>query len=305
MASLVDQLEGQDTADLNGQLAQAAHDRTWANTFSSTPPTEVLRANRNYEDLLSSAADRQLEMRAQHDPVAQKQFYESRMQPLKEELARGQIEHEAASTLAAGATTRFHQQQDTDTMSHVVGFADYMTKAPQPGTQEYKAYVLKGVQQFPRMATTAWGKETLGNLAKENDTIESLQSRIPGGFTMKGGTIGKDQHINFESGSGNDLAKELKDGYGLTPGQIKSPVAVRVGKLDGEKFTGDNGGNVVEITTGKKGEKVHMSVPEYQRFGGAFSKETEAARQPAAPAASPSATPKHLGTYNPKTGNFE
>lgn len=179
---------------LDEEYKLAQHDADWRNTFTNTPPAERIRANANLADV----TDR-LVARKQEQQVAA-----GNLNPLKAQLLQAQIEHQNASRDAAGATTAFHQQQDKEAMSHVAGFAEYMKKAPAIGTPEYSGYLLNGIVQYPRMATTAWGKDTLGKLATEHDTIESLKSQLPEGFVPKTVTVGggHQSHITAEKPDG-------------------------------------------------------------------------------------------------------
>lgn len=170
----IDQSQQDQLRLLDAQYGQAQHDATWGNMFTSTPPAEVLRRNVNATQLGKDALEMKARLLAQQDENAAK-IYETNAQmaewqrqaPLRDELLRRKTE-------AEGATERFHQYQDAETLSHVSGFMDAMTRAPQMGTPEYHTYALKSLQQFPRVATSQIGKDAIKNIADSHDLISHL-----------------------------------------------------------------------------------------------------------------------------------
>lgn len=240
-----------------------------------------LREQLRLDDLTTIAAQRKFELeRAQSRAPVQDAF----------EIAR--LDHELASTAALGESKRFQTTQDAAVMQHVSGFADFMTKAPPVGTPEYEQYVLQGVMKFPRMATTNWGKDVLGKISKENDTISELISKMPPGFDLSTINLSKSGPSVSMAPTGTDkqLEAELKSGFKLTLGQVRNPVNAEVGRYGpGKKWIGDSKGDVVRVDDGE-GKKVAMSVDEYKRFGGKFGGDSKK---------------KHLGKYNPATGEIE
>lgn len=264
MADLATQLQERDYRETEGALALADRNRTWSNTFASTPPTEVLRTNRNYDDLLATAVNRKMEIAAQTDPKAQKLFFDARLQPLKEELAIGKIRHQAAATLAQGAATRFQMKKDRETMADTVGFLDGLEKAPaMPGTPAYEAYTLQLLKKFPRFISNAAGKEILKNIAEENDGIAKL----------------------------NDATVTR---YAKVQGELESH---KTGVKLEEK---SNVANKQADVPYSKSAELHAAQTEGAILEGAHPELKEIAPKP-----EPTATPKHLGKYNPATGKFE
>lgn len=236
----------------------------------------AMRDALNLEDLTSRAAERRMKLEQSQ-----------REAPLKEALAIAKLQHQRASTAVLGQSSRLKSKLDSDTMGHISGFAEYMHNAPEVGTEDYSKYVLGGLRKFPRVATTRWGKETLDGIAQEHDTISRLREQIPEGFDVKTMSIGKNQSSVSLQKKGGDVAKELKDGYDLTTGQITNPIKVEVGKNVEGTFAGDEKGDVVRIEK-PDGSKVMMSIKEYERFGGKLSPETLAARgEGTAPIAKP------------------
>ena len=168
---------------------------------------------------------------------------------MKEELAREKIEHEAASTIAAGAAERFRVAKDKETMGHIVGFADHMGKAPPVETPEYSQHVLAGVKKYPRMATTQWGKETLGKIAEEHDTIAGLNSRIPEGFEVDSLTVGANgrqsrltaKRAGAKSAGKLDKLASIVEGdlakAGIRPDEFSQRANVRRGRINNGVFS--------------------------------------------------------------------
>lgn len=222
-----------------------------------------------------------------------------------------------ARTAAAGMHTRYQMAQDATALEHTHNFLTDMLSAdaPAPGAVGHDDYVLKSLAANPAFAKTPGGQKLLATIAAGHDTgktIADLAATIPENYNIKtiraGG--GKTSYITASpANSAADVSRELRVGYGLTPGQIENPVGLRVGtRSAGGLFTGDNNGDVVEMLHGDK--KVYMSTKAFERYGGKYGPETAAARSAAvvAPSATPGQTPeavKHLGTYNPTTGNFE
>jgi hypothetical protein len=204
--------------------------------------------------------------------------------PVLNAYDQAKLDHEMAATGAIGGALAFRQAQDAQSMQHVTGFAQHMQNAPPVNSPAYAPYVLQGVMKYPRMATTAWGKETLGKLAQEHDTISDLMGKVPGGFDLSSVTVGangKPSVTMKPTDADEELAKSAK-GYGLTLDQIRNPVGAEVGKRGPKGFEGDEKGDIVRVENGE-GKKVTMSVKEYQRLGGTFSQEG-AARRSDAPA---------------------
>lgn len=231
-----------------------------------------LREQVNLENLTTLAAQRRLELEQAQ-----------RRAPTQDALLEAQLEHQLASTAAIGSDKRFQLRKDAETMGHVSGFSDYLLEAPPVDSPQYAPYILQGVKKFPRVASTAWGKNVLGRIAQEHDTIAGLTSKIPLGFEVDSVTLGGKNPTVTAKSQDADIEGELKKGYGLTLGQVRNPVGAEVGKrvrsADGksDEFVGDPKGNLVRIEDGE-GKKITMSSAEYERYGGKFSPETIAAR---------------------------
>jgi len=230
--------------------------------------TGQLRRELNLDILRTTAAQRKLDLEQSQ-----------RNAPVLSALDQAKLDHEMAATGAIGGAQAFRQAQDAQSMQHVTGFAQHMQNAPPVNSPQYAPYVLQGVMKYPRMATTAWGKETLGKLAQEHDTISDLMGKVPGGFDLSSVTVGangKPSVTMKPTDADEELTKSAK-GYGLTLDQIRNPVGAEVGKRGPKGFERDEKGDIVRVENGE-GKKVTMSVKEYLRLGGSFSPEGAARR---------------------------
>ncbi len=289
MADTLDQIESREAAEQDALLQRADHDRTWAQTFSNTPPSEVLRANRNYEDLLANATERRMQIQSQYDPKAQQMYFNSRLQPLKEQLLQGQIEHQAASTIAAGAAERYKQSMDLASMDDQVNFLHHMENAPAPGTPEYQKHVLLGLDKYPHVLTTQFGKDLVTNLGQTNDTIAALKAQIPEDFKVKTITAGggRQSHVTAERIEPSD--------------KIPSAALHDLGQLNAEKAS-----KTYWLNREKDPEKKAQLQAEIDDANTRIAAwhETYQPQPKAAPSATPSATPKRM-KFNPQTGKLE
>lgn len=228
----------------------------------------ILRRDLRLDELVSHAAIRKAELNRE---------------PIKDAFAQAQLEHEQAATAAIGATNLRQIKKDAEAMRHVAGFENYMLNAPEEGTPEYDQYVRSGIARFPAIVTTAHYASHLPKLGQAHD-MAALAKQLPEGSEITGGEIGggKQSHLTFKR----------------TP-----PQAVEVGDYNADKkvFTRNNKGKDVSIRDAK-GKVTIMKTDEYEQLGGQYSPETAAER---AGTTAKKAGVKHLGTYNPETGNFE
>lgn len=189
---------------------------------------------------------------------------------------------------ATGAHQAFIEAQDAAALEHTTGFLNTLAhpNAPSPSDPGYERYVLSALIKNPRFAHSAGGREILKELSKTHDThlsIEDLKKLIPTGYEAKTFEIGagKQSHVTVSKigGDAKAIAAELKNGYGLTQGQIENPTFVQVGDLgaDGRTLTPTHTGSTVHVKRGD-GTMATMSTEEYERFGGKYSPETAAAR---------------------------
>lgn len=223
------------------------------------------------------------------------------MNPLQTRLAQARIN-------ATGAHQSFMEHQDAQTLEHTANFLNHMAdqNAPAPNDPNYSRYVLGGLIQNPRFAHSAGGREILSELAKTHDThmsVEDLRKQIPEGFSPSSIKIGPNGASMNIAPTGTDVGKELGSKYGLKVGDFENPAAIRVGDVERSgSFKGTDKGNFVSITRSNGKGNVIMPVSEFERLGGKFSEETEAARgaQPTS-----GGQVKHLGTYDPATGTFK
>jgi hypothetical protein len=209
--------------------------------------------------------------------------------PVKDAYELAKLAHETAATNAVGSTATFHRNQDAQVMQHVTGFADYMQGAPPVDSPDYAPYVLQGVKQFPRIAATGWGKQTLGKIAQEHDTIAGLTAQIPPGFEVSSVTAGggKQTKVSAQRIGGAADAKTFKSTYGF-PKTALDDATVLVGNYDPNtrQFKQDNNGTHVSVTTsGDKGKTAIMTTSAYESNGGKYSGDTKKARDAAASAA--------------------
>lgn len=187
---VLDQIQADQSRELNANVALARNQASWANTFQSTPPSEVLRANRDYGDLVNTAIERRMALAASTSEEGQRMYYNrAKFQewqdqaPDRQDLLDSRIAHEKASTLAAGATAKFDQQKDAEAMQDVAGFAtDLSGLKAIPGTPEYRTAVLAIAAQHPRAAATAWGTDTLKKISDEHDTAATILGNGPPGM---------------------------------------------------------------------------------------------------------------------------
>lgn len=245
---------------------------SWDQSFGREQNPAQLRNALKLDDLRTIAMQRKLDLEESQ-----------RRAPVRAALQDAELAHKLASTAVLGKATSFRQRQDASTMEQISGFAEYMDAAPTVDSPEYAPFVLAGVKKFPRMAATAWGKETLKNIAQEHDTIQDLASRLPKGFDVASISVNSRGRPTLTAKQGVDdkeLAEELKTGYKLTLGQIRNPVGAEVGRIDPatKAFVGDPKGDMVRVRNGE-GETVSMAAAEYERFGGKYSPETTAARE--------------------------
>lgn len=289
---------GTDSGTFGIPQGDAEHERQFGNSFFNQPT--MWEQNQNPAQLRQTLRLDELKTRAAAGKLALERAQNEG--PTKDAYAKAQLEHELAATEAIGGTTRFKHLQDAATMKHVTGFADYMTSAPPVNSPDYRNYVLAGVHAFPRVAGTAWGKTTLGQIGQEHDTIAALKAQLPEGFDISSVGMGRRGATVRLKPTGGDVALE-KDakGLGLTLGRIRNPVNAQVGRRDDKgKWVGDEKGNLVRVE-GPKGAMITMPATEYERLGGKYSGATESARK----GGTTQGATKHLGTYNPATGTFE
>lgn len=242
----------------------------WDSAFGGGSPRSQLRL----QELTTLAAQRKLDLENTQ-----------RRTPMEDELLRARLEHQNASTDAIGQTEHLKRRLDSETMGHVTGFADFLKDAPPVNSPQYAQFILQGVKQFPRVATTQWGKDTLKRIAQEHDTIQDLTSRLPPGFDVSSVTVnsgGRPSVTMKPTGGDEHLEKQAKDTYKLGLGEIRNPVRAEVGSIDPatKGFSGNPKGDVVRLKNAE-GKDVLMSTAEYEKFGGKYSGETLAARAPA------------------------
>lgn len=279
------------------RLAQADHAASWAQTFASTPPAEVLRAQRNVTDLVSQAMNRKMELAAQTDQKAQDifitnaKFNEWKSQaPLRDEHLRSQIASE-------GATARFQAFKEAQTNQQAAQFFDgLMSKdTPKVGTPEYKRHVIGLLRDNPAFATTADGRTFLKTIAEEDDVATALNEiHAPEGTEMGSVTFGKTGGVQQAT-------------FRKTPGEEET-------KVPASALT-----ELAKLNAARAGKEVWLkkeSVPESRKV-----LETEIAdidaqikgwndtlgRKTAAPAAAPApatAAPT-IRKFNPQTGKIE
>jgi hypothetical protein len=220
--------------------------------------------------------------------------------PITDAYDRARLAHEEAATAAIGATNLRQIQKDATAMQHIAGFENYMLNAPEPGTPEYEKYVRKGIAKFPALLTTAHGAAHLPKLGQEHD-LASLAKQLPEGFEITGMEVGggKQSRITAKPIDAS-TDKDFKAIYGF-PKSALAVSDVKVGDLDPvtSRFTRNNKGTHVAVTA-PDGKTATMTVEAYEAAGGKYSGETAKAR-----GAKSASNVKHLGTYNPETGNFE
>jgi hypothetical protein len=182
MPDALDLIQQDQSRALDQRLGQAYGDSQWSNYFKSTPPSDVLRANRDLGDLVNTAIERRQQLAAQGSIEGQRMLYNAQKQqewedqaPMRDQLLRGRIEHEAASTAAEGSATALRQKLETDSLNDTAGFADYMsTVKADEGTPEYKAAVFQGIKQFPGAAHTPLGADMLKTISDRHDTAADV-----------------------------------------------------------------------------------------------------------------------------------
>lgn len=259
------------------RLVSTGPNINWGNYFNSTSPVELLRTRPNYTDLQAMALRRKQQIMLE---AQQRSSEEAKMQPLKQQLEQQRIEHEAAATLSAGAAARYKHEKEMQSMQDQVGFLNHMESAPASGTPEYHKHILTGVNQFPGILGTDYGKEVLSELAQKHDTIQSLTSQLPKGFEPTTMVIGneKGSHVTAKRTGLEDsekIAKELFEHHKITPSEfLNADAKVQYGSVSGTgtdaKFIPDadgrTGGKIAQIDTGEGKPPVRMMASEYSRY---------------------------------------
>lgn len=259
------------------RLVSTGPNINWGNYFNSSSPVELLRTRPNYTDLQAMALRRKQQIMLE---AQQRATQEAQMQPLKQQLEQQRIEHEAAATLSAGAAARYKHEKEMQTMQDQVGFLNHMESAPASGTPEYHKHLLSGVNQFPGILGTDYGKEVLSELAQKHDTIQSLTSQLPKGFEPTTIEIGggKQSHVTARRTGLEDsekIAKELFEHHKITPSEfLNADAKVQYGSVNGTgtdaKFIPDadgrTGGKIAQIDTGEGKPPVRMMASEYSRY---------------------------------------
>lgn len=175
MADIVTRIREEQQLNDNRDVAQAEKDYNWNKTFSSVPPTDVLRSRLNLADTMDRAIGNRLRLAAESDVKAlnilQKQREADEWQrqaPLREERLIRQVE-------STGAYDRFRAQKDNETQADVTGFFSEMGQgAERPGTPEYQAKLNGVLQKYPRVIGTQVGQDALKNLQKEHLSLSEL-----------------------------------------------------------------------------------------------------------------------------------
>lgn len=301
-------------------VRQAEHNLSWAEMFQSTPPTEVLRARRDFTDLVSNAVTRKMAIQAQTSSKAADLYFKTEKfnqwqqdQPLRDQLMQARIE-------AQGASTRYKAWKESETASQTSAFFNGLPDIESKfsvGTPEYATAYAQHLAKYPLAASTSEVRDITKTHATLDDTQAQLRRKLdalPAGM--------KPESIDFTSGGGVNLRVKSNDplaSYGLNQQQFDNPASVRVGnwKIENEgtanekrTFNGKNDGNVVEIDTGAtnksgKAVKSYMPISEYQRLGGKLAPDQQAVQPNASTTPTSAGNAKHLGRYNPKTQEFE
>lgn len=256
-----------------------------------------LRRDLLLDELRSTAAQRRFDLENSQTEA-----------PLRNRLLQAQIN-------ASGSHDRFLQAQDAQTLEHTHGFFNDLLhpNAPSPQDPGYRNYVLNSLVRNPRFAETPGGQHILNKLSDVHDThlsVADVKKNLPAGFDLASihtGANGQSYTVKPSTG-GMDVAEELKTNYGLKPGDLGNPTAVKIGSVSPTGgFSGNAKGDFVQIVRSNGTGAVIMPIADYERLGGKYSPGTQAARGAVAAAASPSGIPaaKHLGTYNPETGEFD
>lgn len=153
MADYLDQIANDQLRQDSRDVADARANNTWASTFASTPPAEVLRARTNYADAVNRAITNKIALQSRGDAhameVMQKtaKFKEYMAQaPLREKLLNARIE-------ATGATERRKAAEATmgaeQTANLNRGMMDFYAQGGRPGTPEAQQTFLGLVADNP------------------------------------------------------------------------------------------------------------------------------------------------------------
>ncbi len=194
MADLVDQYQQAQQAEANQGLASDIHDVQWANTFSSTPPAEVLRSRVNLADTVNRAVSNKIALQAQGDAKALElmqrtaQFKEYQAQaPLREQLLQARVD-------ATGATERRRAAEATMQANDTAGLNNDIAKAyadgKKPGTPEFAESVFTSIADHPHadknhlqeIHKLAGGPEDVDPVAFAQHGLELKNAALSAGF---------------------------------------------------------------------------------------------------------------------------
>ncbi len=153
MPDIIDQLNDQQAQQDRTDVAQAAHDLQWKNTFVDTPTPDVLRARVNLADTVNRAMDNKLALSARTDAKSLNlmrktaEFDEWQKQaPLRAALTQARVD-------ATGATERRKaieaQTQAQHTANLNNGYVDLLQSGAKPGTDDYNIGMAKLVADNP------------------------------------------------------------------------------------------------------------------------------------------------------------
>lgn len=161
------------------RLGQAIHAADWTQTFNGGQSTEALRAQRNVTELVAQAMERKAQLAAQTDLNAAK-IYETNAKtkefleqaPLRDAHLRAQID-------AAGAATRYKQQQDTATAAQVSELYNDIAGIQSPiGTPEHAATFSKIIGKYPLAAMALGVQDDIRIHAQAHDTAAGLTKAL-------------------------------------------------------------------------------------------------------------------------------
>lgn len=282
----------------NQDLGQAMHAADWTSTFHQPNSVENLRAQRNVTDLVAQALQRKQDLAMATDENAAKIYQinqasriAAEQAPLRDQVLRGQIANEAAGN-AYKATV------EAATLHDKAGFLNDLTNISRQypvNTQQHADAVAAAFANHPYAAADKESVDTYlshtkvadraRQLAEARDAYKSTFGTDPG-FVEMTATGGVNLH-----GKPGEAVDPLRNSDYADHAKASADVALHNIAAENEKAA-----NI-------KANKPNMPYSKSREM--AVSQELKDRLEARFPQLKQKQESKHLGTYNPATGNFE
>lgn len=257
----------------------------------------------------------------------------------REQTAQLRIQNLQAESELKGAQFKYGLWKDNELRRQTTAYYTAMPALQEqlkqagiyPGSQRYAAEMSAFAAEIPDAVThnEAIRKELMdfskvdATATQISNAAKTLQEGLAGAG-LRGTSFSSTKEGNFDVKAtrsvGGNPEEDLFKAHKITPTQFNSvpPEALQLGNVDASgNFNPDLQGQMIQFPAGvnDKGaaRTIRMSVPEFNERKLEFSQqqaptEPQAVAQPAAPV-QPQTTnqpaPKHLGRFNPDTGEFE